>query len=315
MTRIDHDGSLRSVFSHPRAFRDFIEGFVDVDNVLQLDWTTMKQVATRHSDESFKQIENDMIWEVGALGDPQRVRYLMVEFQSQPDRTMALRMWNYFGQLHSTLAKREDRQQGDKLPWVLPIVLYNAEREWKEAREFAKLVEGAPPGWEGPGPQFRHELVEVFRGPVLDRSRLNVADALFRLHRVESLDEARGEVQWLKQWLSGEKWQSLRRAMIAWIIKVLVPWRLPRVSVADVRDLTEWDELEAAMTTWSEKLKAEGHAEALVSIARRRFGEAVASTMSALLGSVRTEEALDEVGGWLVTCETGDALLAKIRQM
>ena len=69
------------------------------------------------------------------------------------------------------------------------------------------------------------------------------------------------------------------------------------------------------MTTWSEKLKAEANVGLLVSMARRRFGEAVASTMSALLGSVRTEEALDEVGKWLVTCETGDALLAKIRQM
>ena len=333
MTRIDHDGSLRSVFSQPRAFRDFIEGFVDVDNALQLDWTTMKQVATRHTDERLKQLENDMIWEVGALGDPGRLTYLMVEFQSQPDRTMALRMWNYFGQLHATLAKRDDRQQGDKLPWVLPMVLYNGERGWKEASDFAKLVEDAPTGWEGPDPQPRlhHWVVDVFRGPVLDRSRLNVADALFRLHRVESLDEAKGEVQWLKQWLSGQEWQSLRRALIAWIIKVLVPWRFPEASVADVRDLTEWDELEAAMTTWGEKLRnegrtkwrAEGRAEGrtegrvgmLVSIARERFGEAVAGTMSALLGAVRTESALDEVGKWLVTCETGDALIAKIRQM
>ena len=333
MTRIDHDGSLRSVFSQPRAFRDFIEGFVDVDNALQLDWTTMKQVATRHTDESLRQIENDMIWEVGALGDPQRVTYLMVEFQSQPDWTMALRMWNYFGQLQATLAKRDDCKQRHKLPWVLPILLYNAERGWEEARDFADLAEGPPTGWKGPGPdpQLRHQLVDVFRGPVLDRSRLNVADALFRLHRVESLDEAKGEVQWLKQWLSGQEWQDLRRALIAWIIKVLVPWRLPGVSVADERDLTEWDELEAAMTTWSEKLMAEGHAEGhaegraegrtegrvgqLVSMARERFGEAVAGTMSALLGSVRTESALDEVGKWLVTCETGDALIAKIRQM
>ena len=73
------------------------------------------------------------------------------------------------------------------------------------------------------------------------------------------------------------------------------------------------------MTTWSEKLMAKGRAEGrvglLVSMARERFGEAVASTMSGLLGSVRTEEALDEVGGWLLTCETGDALIAKIRQM
>ena len=120
-------------------------------------------------------------------------------------------------------------------------------------------------------------------------------------------------------------------AMVARMISVLVPWRLPGVSIADVRDLTEWDELEAAMTTWGEKLRnegrtkgrAEGRAEGcvegrvgmLVSIARERFGEAVAGTMSALLEAVRTESALDEVGKWLVTCETGDALIAKIRQM
>ena len=85
------------------------------------------------------------------------------------------------------------------------------------------------------------------------------------------------------------------------------------------------------MTTWGEKLIAEGRAEAraeahaegriegrvgmLVSMARHRYGEAVAGTMSALLESVRTESALDEVGAWLLTCETSDALIAKIRQM
>ena len=63
------------------------------------------------------------------------------------------------------------------------------------------------------------------------------------------------------------------------------------------------------------KERAEGRVGLLVSMARQRYGEAVAGTMSALLGSVRTESALDQIGGWLLTCETGDALLAKIRQM
>ena len=327
MTRIDHDGSFRLVFSEPRAFKDFIQGFVDVNDALQLDWSTLKQVATRHTDESLKQIENDLIWEVGALGDPGRVTYLMVEFQSQPDWTMALRMWNYFGQFHATLAKRDDCKRRQQLPRVLPIVLYNGEPAWTPSREFAALVEDASAGPDGHGPQLPYELVDVFRRAELDRGLLNVADAVFRMHRVESMDAARGEVRWLKQWLSGEEWASLRRALIAWIINVLVPWRLPGASVADVRDLTEWDKLEAAMITWSEQLKAEGRTEGraegrtegrtglLVSMARQRFGEAVASTMSALLGSVRTESALDEVGTWLLTCETGDALIAKIRQI
>ena len=135
-----------------------------------------------------------MIWDVCALGDPERVMLLMVEFQSQPDWTMALRMWNYFGQLQATLAKRDDCEQGRKLRWVLPIVLYNGERDWTEARDLADLAEGAPTDWKGPGPQLHHELVDVFHGPELDRSRLNVADALFRLHRVESIAAAKGEV-------------------------------------------------------------------------------------------------------------------------
>ena len=217
---------------------------------------------------------------------------------------MALRMWNCFGQFHATLAKWHDCQQRPQLL----IVLYNGEPAWAPSRDFAADTDGH-------GPQLPYELVDVFRSPELDRDQLNVADAVFRPHRVESMEAARGEVRWLKQWLGGEEWGSLRRALIAWTIKVLVPLRLPGASVADVRGLTEWDELEAAMTTWSEQLRAEGRIGLLVSMARQRFGEAVASTMSALLGSVRTESALDEVGTWLLTCETGDALIAKIRQI
>ena len=81
--------------------------------------------------------------------------------------------------------------------------------------------------------------------------------------------------------------------------------------------------MEDRVTTWPEKWRAnyiaegvaKGRVDLLVSMARQRFGEAVASTMAALLESVRTESALDEVGTWLLTCETGDALIAKIRQM
>ena len=87
------------------------------------------------------------------------------------------------------------------------------------------------------------------------------------------------------------------------------------------------DALQERTTTWTEKWRAnyiaegrvqglaEGRVGLLVSMARQRFGEAVASTMSDQLKSVRTKSALEEVGTWLLTCETGDALIAKIRQM
>ena len=84
--------------------------------------------------------------------------------------------------------------------------------------------------------------------------------------------------------------------------------------------LWESEGLEAAMTTWSEQLRAEGRVEGivgmLVRMARHRFGEATASTTAALLlGSVTSEAALEEIGACLLTCENGDALIAKIRQI
>ena len=156
------------------------------------------------------------------------------------------------------------------------------------------------------------------RSADLDRSERNLADAIFRLQRAGAL-EAPGEVRWLKQWLVGKEWATLRRNLMEWIMEVLLPWRMPGMSARELGDLRDLDGLEAAMTTWIEEWKAEGRAEArvglLVSMARQRFGGAAASTMAALLGSVMSEAAFEEIGSYLLTCETGDDLIAQIRQV
>ena len=77
--------------------------------------------------------------------------------------------------------------------------------------------------------------------------------------------------------------------------------------------------LKPAKTTWIEQAKAAGRAEGrvatLVSMARQRFGEAVATTIADLLKPVTSEAAHEEIGMYLLTCENGDALIAKIRQI
>ncbi len=90
------------------------------------------------------------------------------------------------------------------------------------------------------------------------------------------------------------------------------------------------DVLEPAKTTWIEQAKAAGRAEGLaearaearaegwvavlVCMARQRFGEAAATTIADLLEPVTSEAALEEIGMYLLTCESCDALIAKIRQ-
>ena len=325
--RTDYDGTLRSVFSDPRSVRDLICAYVDSELGRLLDWSTLKPVAARHTSEGLKQSESDMICEVEVLGSGGQVVYLMIEFQSTPDWTMVLRMWNYLGQFLASLAKLDGATKRRQLPAVLPIVVYNGERAWKAEREMGALVEGGPAGWSEPGPQLGYAFVDVFRSAALDRSERNIADATFRLLRTESMSACQGELDWLKEWMGGEGWGDLRRTLVEWIMKEILPLRLPGEKIPDVKGLWDFDDLGVAMKAWSAQLKAEGRAEGvaeglakgrvgtLVRQARWRFGEAAASTMAALLGSVRSEEALEEIERYLLTCENGDALIARIRQI
>ena len=320
MPRIDHDGAFRLVFSDPRVLADFLVGFVGSRLGELLDLSTLKQVAARHVSEGLHQSENDMIWEVRTRQGEVIYVYVMLEFQSRADWTMALRMLNYVGQFYRRLASQKDVRSRQRLPRVLAVVLYNGEPEWRAARNMHELIEGELPGFEEHSLGMGYALVDVWRSPGLERGLRNLADAVFRLQRVESLGAGRREVRQLVEWLDAEDWADLRRALSAWIMKALLPSRLPGVSIPEAEDLRQVDAvLEAGMTTWSEQFKSEGRAEGqiglLVSMARQRFGEASASTMAALLGSVKSEAALDDVGKWLLSCKSGDALIAKIREI
>lgn len=249
---------------------------------------------------------------------------------------MALRMANYVGQFYRGLATRDEIQVRRTLPSVLPVVLYTGEKPWTAALDVGDLIEGTLPGREGCRLRMEYVLVDVWRSPELDRALRNLADAVFRLQRTESLEASRQEVALLREWLDGEESASLRRAVAKLITEVVLPLRLPNLKVPAVQDLDQLDGwLETNMKPWSEHIKAEALAEGLakgraeslaeglvkgrvsllVSPARQKFGEASATAMAALLEPVTSEAVLDEVGNWLLTCSSGDALLAKVREI
>ena len=331
----DFDGVLRLLFSDPRLIQDLMLGFVSglLDERLdeKLDWATLKQVAADHVDESLQRSENDMIWEVRTRQGDALYVYLMLEFQAQPDWLMALRMSNYVGQFYRGLSTRAEIRRRQYFPPVLPVVLYTGEKPWTAAESMEELVKGELPGWEGYGLRMKYLLVDMWKSPELNRALRNLADAVFRLLRVESPAACQREMAWWREWMDGEEWASLRRALTKCIIELL-PLRLPGLSVPEVQDLAQLDGwMETHMKPWSEQIeakglakgraegRAEGQAEGQVRIlvrqARRKFGESCASALAALLDTVKSEAVLDEVGDWLLTCRSGNALLAKVREI
>ena len=62
---------------------------------------------------------------------------------------------------------------------------------------------------------------------------------------------------------------------------------------------------------WQEILAAERAL--LLRLVRKRFGEACAQALAPLLEAQSDPEALEEIGEWIITCDTGEAFLARVR--
>ena len=258
MTTHDHDTGYKLLFSHPEMVRDLLLGFVPGEWVQQLDFATLERVNASYVSEEGKTRHDDMVWKV-KLADEWLYVYVLLEFQSAPDRWMALRMLVYVGLLYQDLVKRGELSPSGKLPPVLPLALYNGLDRWTASTELAELAMAAPVGLEAFQPQQRYLLIDE---NTLDPDRLaslnNLAAALFRLEHSRTPDDLRHVIASLIAWLKDEEQKPLRKSLTAWILRLLRR-KLKQSTIPDVTDLLEVDGMLAErIESWADGWMKEG---------------------------------------------------------
>lgn len=197
----DHDNSYKLLFSHAPLVEDLIRGFIREDWVQGLDYTTLARVGGGYVTEDLRDRESDVVWRVRWGAEEWIYVYLLLEFQSTVDTSMALRVMTYLGLLYQDLERLKLLTPSGRLPPVLPVVLYNGHRPWRAALDMADLVEPVPRGLERYRPSLRYCLLDELR---LAESELpsvrNLAAALFRLERSQSA----GQIgRWSRPWRTG----------------------------------------------------------------------------------------------------------------
>ena len=156
-----HDASFKLLFENPRAVADLFTGFVrrelgaDFD-VSRLDLGSLEPWPAEYVSEELRQSRGDRVWRMryrAADGAHGWVYLLvMLEFQSEVDPDMAVRVHAYTGQLYLRLCRGpkgrpEDRHKGP-LPLVLPIVIYNGRARWSAACDIRDAIASAAPAGE-----------------------------------------------------------------------------------------------------------------------------------------------------------------------
>ena len=258
-----HDPGYKRLFSEPEMVRDLLRGFVPGQWVHRLDFSSLEKVNAQFVSEDLVWREDDVIWRVRFSDQSWLYIYLLLEFQSKPDPWMALRVMVYMGLLWQELVQTKTVASGEKLPPVVPVVLYNGTDGWNAPEELEELVVPVE-GLECYRPKCRYLLLDEQRFATDEdpESIRNLVAALFRLEQSRTPEDVRRVVERLTEWLAEPEQSSLRQAFLTWLRQVILPARLGGTQVPEVNDLSEVRVMLAErVIEWTKEWKEQGQKE------------------------------------------------------
>ena len=184
---------------------------------------------------------DDIIWRV-RWGEKWLYVYLLLEFQSSVSRKsfcaqkllrenqfMAVRIMVYIGLLYQYLIDSQNLTKKDKLPPVLPVVIYNGKTAWNAAQDISELIEEVPGGLEKYRPHLRYFLIDEGKFADADLAKLhNLVAAIIRLENTRSFDNEKALAEAISQvlnllvdWLKDSEFIQLRRDIVTFTQKFL----------------------------------------------------------------------------------------------
>lgn len=215
----DHDTSYRQLFAHPELVCELLAHALPGAFAKRLDAAACKRVNGSYTSEAGHQRHDDMVWCVQRCGAPDV--YVLLEFQSRPDRSMALRMNVYAGLLLQDLLKQGLWQLDGPLPLVLPLVLHSGERVWSCGVSLGELRSDNG-GVEDYQPQQRYVLVDLARqSHTVPAGEDTVVLALFQCTASGMATRLLPALGCITRWLDAQANAALRRDVTRWVVRQL----------------------------------------------------------------------------------------------
>ena len=275
-----HDQIYKAIFSHRIAVEHllrFVAGMID-DGPAWLgafEPETLEQAPTERIDQTLHRHLSDMVWRVRLRdGGAEDWAYLfvLIEFQSAVDRLMALRVRTYTDMLYRGLWDGRRFGASDRLPPVLPVVLYNGASPWTAAASVEELVapEARPPAPAAAVPVFAgssYVTLDVGRAEGGESAPEDVVSLVIGIERMSSQEDGYATLVEAFSVLRGAEHRALRRVFHTWF-SLLVG---PGAGGAVIEGFEEMERLEEAgelrtpvqdrVRAWREADREQGRAE------------------------------------------------------
>jgi len=311
--RQEHDPSYKRFFSTPRMVRDLLEGFVPGALLRLLDLDSLEKVPGSFVGRHNRQRHSDVIWRVRWSSTGEWLfLYLLIEFQSRPEKFMPVRMMSYLGLFYQDLirANPDLLREEARLPAVLPIVVYNGKPRWPWPVRLSELLEPLPREYRRLQPECSFLLLDEggYTEEELRARADNFVALLFRLERIRRGEEADVKVTALREQLGKPGNEEIKEAYRNWFYRVLNV-RFPALDVEALLDSESETMLAETIDGWfaeAEKRVRRSHKEGqiqasqdlILTLLEDRFGKvpmALASRIKALQSLPRLKKLARQV--------------------
>ena len=203
------DASRKLLFSHPRMVEDLLGGFAAKPWSDILDFATLENRSAAFVSDGLRQCYGDSLWR---LRCGETWLYVLLEFQSTVDRSMAVRLLTYTGLLYQDLFRRAEVSPDGKLPPVLPVVFYNGRRaRWTAPLDVTDTLSSVAEALARYQPSLRYFLLDVGRYGADDLPRGNLVSALILLENSRTPGELERALDRLVAWVRGPGERELKR--------------------------------------------------------------------------------------------------------
>jgi predicted transposase/invertase (TIGR01784 family) len=302
-----HDSGYKHLFSFPTMVEDLLRGFVREQWVDELDFGTLERKNGSYISDDLKEREDDIIWRAKwKNADHWMYVYFLIEFQTEHDKFMSVRVLNYLSLLYQDLIKTGE-VRGRFLPPVLPMVVYRGEQKWTSPVDVRDVIQRPPPGLSRYLPSLKYLLLEEVRMNEAElESMCSLTAEIFRIEKSKTLRAAIPPFLSFLKWTTkaGAQQDSLKRAMKVWFIQAQKPAKI--IDTNDSINEMELEEIEPMLSEriekWSKELvdkgrvegeakgKAEGKAEGIQKVAKNLLQKGMPADQVAEVTGLSEEE-------------------------
>ena len=258
-----NDPGYKRLFSRPAMIRDLLSGFAAQGWSDTLDFGSLDALPASYVSRDLHQRHSDLVWRVRFQDERWLYVVVLLEFQSTVDQRMAVRMLTYTGLLYERLIADGALQENDKLPPVLPIVIYNGARRWSAPTGLHELIATGPStALAVYQPSLRYFLLDHGRVQSTGLPPGNLVSALVALETSTNPAETAAATDRLIDLLAKYDDPALTEAFSAWVDALLLPQTRTEASSDPLTRLKEVRTMLAErVQEWTREWVEQGHTE------------------------------------------------------